>query len=146
MNLIKKFFQNIKRFKMVKNVMYFLSSPKPPRLLRCKRRNKEPLRERRTHYLLRKPKTSELEMTSNQRGICQDLWDGPNTSFFRDRRRSSSKELKYLHPSINSQESLTRIKVIYLWYFKGNKVLALLKKYAPETSTQKKARLLESAA
>lgn len=49
-------------------------------------------RERRIHFLRRDLKILVLEMQSNQREIFQDLLDGLNTSYCRDKRKSYYKD------------------------------------------------------
>ena len=49
-------------------------------------------RERRIHFLRRDLKILVLEMLSNQREIFQDLLDGLNTSYCRDKRKSYYKD------------------------------------------------------
>ena len=78
---------------MVMNVfsMFYSLKPRPSQRRRIHPLQKEQ-RERRIHFLRRDQKILVSEMQSNQREIYQDLLDGLNTSYCRDKRKSYYKD------------------------------------------------------
>lgn len=123
---------------------FIMTSLKLPRPTSHKRKLRGWPKERRTPFSLRKPRISELATMSSPRGIFQDSSDGPVTFCFKGRRRSCSSASRCQQPSTNSLMFWTRIKVC-MFVSEATKLFGLLKKYAPETDTQKQERLKKAA-
>lgn len=88
----------------------------------------------------RHQETSDLEMIFNQEEILPDLLNGLNISLSKDKKESCWPDLKSQPLLLSSQELYKKIAVTYFHYL-VNVLLKLLRKYSPEDSKQKSARL-----
>jgi hypothetical protein len=96
---------------------------------------------KRTLYSRSVLKISELVIAFNTKETLQDLFVGLDTFSFRDKNVSSLIDLRYLLNFINSNTFLIEIKVKNFFnniFTIAKTLLTLLKKYAPETATDKK--------
>ena len=81
---------------------------------------------------------------SNPKEISPDLSDGPSIFNSKGKKEFSSVELKSHQSSLNSAELSRKAKVYYISNL-AKILLKLLRKYAPEDSKTKKARLTAEA-
>jgi len=102
------------------------------------------LKRKPTLFSRRDQETSDSETTSSLPETSPDSLNGPNTSPSKGKKESSWQDSKSQQLSLSSPEPLKRTAVRY-WFILASVLFKLLRKYTPEDSKQKKARLVEEA-